>query len=49
MNSEETSFIQWRERTRDERKHTGGKAPLLIGVAAAVLVVIVVAAILLLH
>jgi hypothetical protein len=49
MSGEETSFIQWRERSKGERKRSGGNAPLVIGVVVAVVVVVVVAAILLLH
>lgn len=49
MSGDETSFIQWRERNKQERQRDGGSPVLLIGGAAAVLVVIAVVAVLLLH
>ncbi len=49
MSGEETSFIQWRERAKDERKRSGVHTAVLIGAAAVALVLIVVVAILLLH
>jgi hypothetical protein len=47
MGSDETSFVQWRERAKDERKSTGNKTGLIIGVAVALVVVVAVAIILL--
>jgi hypothetical protein len=47
MSGDETSFVQWRERAKDERKSTGNRTALIIGVAAVVVVVVVVAIILL--
>lgn len=49
MSGEETSFIQWRERAKEQRKSGGVNTAVLIGVAVAALVLIVVVAILLLH
>jgi hypothetical protein len=49
MSGEETSFIQWRERNKEERKRSGSNGALLVGGAAVVLVLIVVAAFLLLR
>jgi hypothetical protein len=49
MSGEETSFIQWRERAKEERKRTSGNTVKLVGVAVAVLVLIAVVAVLLLH
>ncbi|HJP77588.1 MAG TPA: hypothetical protein VJ914_25180 [Pseudonocardiaceae bacterium] len=47
MGSDETSFVQWRERAKDERKSTGSKTGLIIGVAVALVVIVAVAIILL--
>jgi hypothetical protein len=47
MGSEETSFVQWREKAKDERKSTGNRTALIVGVAVVLVVVIAVAIILL--
>lgn len=47
MSGDETSFVQWRERAKDERKSTGNKTALIVGVAVVVVIAIVVAIILL--
>ena len=47
MSGDETSFVQWRERAKDERKTSGNKTALIVGIAAVVVVVVVVAIILL--
>ena len=47
MSGDETSFVQWRERAKDERKSTGNRTALIVGVAAVVVIVVVVAIILL--
>lgn len=47
MGSEETSFVQWREKAKDERKSSGNKTALIVGVAVALVVVVAVAIILL--
>jgi uncharacterized membrane protein YidH (DUF202 family) len=47
MSADETSFVQWRERAKDERKTSGNRTALIIGVAAVVVVVVVLAIILL--
>ncbi|HEY4452986.1 MAG TPA: hypothetical protein VGN81_01640 [Pseudonocardiaceae bacterium] len=47
MSADETSFVQWRERAKDERKSSGNKTALIIGIAAIVVVAIVLAIILL--
>ncbi|HEY4020798.1 MAG TPA: hypothetical protein VGM75_19055 [Pseudonocardiaceae bacterium] len=47
MGSDETSFVQWRERAKDERKNTGNKTALIVGIAAVVVIVAVVAIIML--
>ncbi len=47
MSGDETSFVQWRERAKDERKRSNGNLPIIIGIAAVVVVVAVVAIILL--
>lgn len=49
MSGEETSFIQWRERAKEDRKRTSGNTVKLVGGAAAALVLIAVVAVLLLH
>jgi hypothetical protein len=49
MSGEETSFIQWRERAKEDRKRTSGNTVKLVGIAAAAFVLIAVAAVLLLH
>jgi hypothetical protein len=43
MSGDETSFVQWRERAKDERKSTGNKTAVIIGIAVAVVVIVVVA------
>ena len=47
MGSDETSFVQWRERAKDERKTSGNRTALIVGIAVAVAIVVVVAIILL--
>lgn len=47
MSAEETSFVQWRERAKDERKTSGNKTALIIGIAVVVVIAVVVAIILL--
>jgi uncharacterized membrane protein YidH (DUF202 family) len=47
MSADETSFVQWRERAKDERKTSGNKIALIIAIAAVVVVAVVVAIILL--
>ena len=42
MSGDETSFVQWRERAKDERKTTGNKTALIIGIAVAVVVIVAV-------
>lgn len=49
MSGEETSFIQWRERAKEDRKRTGLNTAVLVGAAVVALVLIVVVALLLLH
>ncbi|HEX9338598.1 MAG TPA: hypothetical protein VF892_22055 [Pseudonocardiaceae bacterium] len=49
MSGDETSFIQWRERSKQEVQRSGGNTRMLVGVAAVVLVIIAVVAFLLLH
>jgi hypothetical protein len=47
VSGDETSFVQWRERAKDERKRSSGNLPLIIGIAAVVVVIVVVGIILL--
>ena len=49
MSGEETSFIQWRERAKEDRKRGGVNTAVLIGLAVVALILIVVVALLLLH